>query len=62
MTDKLLLTVGEVAERLSVGKNRVYELMYSGQLFSVKLGGSRRIPAVSLEEFMEELTGSAGAA
>jgi excisionase family DNA binding protein len=53
--DKLLLTPEEAAERLSVGRSRIFELIRSGHLRSVRLGASRRIPAVALIEFVEEL-------
>jgi excisionase family DNA binding protein len=53
--EKLLLTTAEVAKILSVGRNRVYELMYSGQLASVKLGGSRRIPLSAVQAFVDSL-------
>lgn len=53
--EKLLLTTREVAELLGVGRNRVYELMYSGKLPSVKLGGSRRVSAAAVEAFVAAL-------
>lgn len=54
--DKLLLTTAETARALSVGRNRVYELIYSGRLVSVKIGGSRRIPAWAVTAYVESLT------
>ena len=42
--DKLLLRPEETAEALAVGRDRIYELIGSGRLRSVKLGRSRRIP------------------
>jgi len=56
--DKLLLTPEEAAERLSVGRSRIFELIGSGRLRSVRLGASRRIPAVALAEFVEDLLAS----
>jgi excisionase family DNA binding protein len=55
MTDKVLLRPEEVAELLGVGRTKVYELMGSGLLRSVKIGGSRRVPTVALEEFVAAL-------
>ena len=52
---KLLLTPEEAAERLSVGRTKVYELVATGQLRSVKIGASRRIPAEALPELIEGL-------
>ena len=42
--DKLLLSPAEAAAHLSIGRSKVYELMRLGQLRSVKIGASRRIP------------------
>lgn len=53
--EKLLLTTREVAELLNVGRNRVYELIYAGQLPSVKLGGSRRVSLAAVEAFVASL-------
>ena len=41
--EKLLLTVWEAADVLSVSRSRVYELIYAEQLNSVKIGRSRRV-------------------
>jgi excisionase family DNA binding protein len=51
----LLLTTDEAAEQLRVGRDRVFELMRTGQLKSVKIGGSRRIRAADLEEYVASL-------
>ena len=53
--DKLLLTPEEVAEALGVGRTKVYELMRLRLIESVKLGGSRRIPAAALHDYIERL-------
>ena len=45
MMDKLLLRPKEVAELIGIGRTKVFELMRSGQLESVRIGSSRRIPA-----------------
>ena len=42
--EKLLLSPAEAAAHLSIGRSKVYELMRLGQLRSVKIGASRRIP------------------
>jgi excisionase family DNA binding protein len=56
--DKLLLTPEEAAERLSVGRSRIFELISSGRLRSVRIGASRRIPADALVDFVNDLTAS----
>jgi excisionase family DNA binding protein len=53
--DKKLLTTAEVQEMLSVSRTRVFALIASGQLRSVLIGSSRRIPTDSVEEFIQEL-------
>jgi excisionase family DNA binding protein len=52
---RLLLTPEEAAAVLSVGRTKVYELIARGQLFSVRIGASRRIPRVALETFVSRL-------
>jgi excisionase family DNA binding protein len=53
---RLLLTPHEAAEALKVSRTKVYDLMRSGRLRSVKLGGSRRIPVEALAELVADLT------
>lgn len=56
--ETLLLKIPEVMERLAVGQTKVYELMSSGELRSVKVGRARRVPSDDLERFMAELDDS----
>ncbi len=51
----LLLTVERAAERLEVGRTKVFELMATGQLESVKIGRARRIPADALRVYVQRL-------
>ena len=51
--DRLLLTVPEAARRLGMGRSFIYELVSKGEIKSIKLGRSRRIPVSALEEFIE---------
>lgn len=53
--EKLLLTVEEAAERLSIGRTKAYELMATGALESVTIGRCRRIPVEALEPFVAKL-------
>lgn len=53
--EKLLLKPEEAAELLSIGRSKIYELIGSGELASVRIGTSRRIPADALAEFVQEL-------
>ena len=50
--DGTFLRVREVARRLAVSRGTVYNLISSGELLSVRVRGSRRVPAVALHEFM----------
>lgn len=50
-----LLKVPDVVERLGVSRAKVYELMASGQLRSVRVGGSRRVESGDLERFVAGL-------
>ena len=45
----------ETAETLGVGRHKVYELLRSGRLRSVKIGKSRRVPVDAVEAFIAEL-------
>lgn len=56
--ETVLLKIPAVMERLAVGQTEVYELMSSGELRSVKVGRSRRVPSHELERFMAELDDS----
>jgi excisionase family DNA binding protein len=62
LMEKLLLTVAEAASALSVCRSRVYELIYAGELESVKIRGSRRVHRQALERFVDGLRGPKDAA
>ncbi len=53
--DKLLITAGEAADLLGLGRTKVYELMAAGRIESVKIGRSRRLPVTAVHEFIERL-------
>lgn len=57
----LLFRPEEAARRLGVGRTMVYELIRSGRLRSVKVGGARRITAAALVDFVAELEREAAA-
>jgi excisionase family DNA binding protein len=58
--NKLLLTAIEAAEVLGVGRSTVYELIAAGQIESVRIGRSRRIPRAALVAYVARLRGAAG--
>jgi excisionase family DNA binding protein len=53
---KTLLTVSEAADRLSVGRSRLYEEVSSGRLRSVRIGRRRLIPVDALTDYVELLS------
>lgn len=52
---RLLLTVPEAAERLRLGRSKIYELMQSREIAAVRVGRSVRIPVSALNEFVAKL-------
>lgn len=53
-TEKLLLTPTETAEKISCGRTRVYQMLSSHELPSVRLGRSIRVPVKGLQEWIEK--------
>ena len=60
--NKLLLKPGEAAEMLGIGRTKLFELLASGDLESVCIGHSRRIPLDALQSYLTELRATAGVA
>jgi excisionase family DNA binding protein len=55
MEEKLLYTLADVAAALSVSRSKVYELVRSGALPSVRIGGSRRVRGEDLATYVDSL-------
>jgi excisionase family DNA binding protein len=53
--DMRAYTVEQVAEILHVGRDKVYSLLRTGQLRSIKIGKLRRITSQHLAEFVASL-------
>jgi excisionase family DNA binding protein len=53
--EKLLLSPEEAAEVLGVGRSRVYDLMRTRQLPSVRIGKSRRVTVAAVHAYVERL-------
>jgi excisionase family DNA binding protein len=51
----LLITVRQAAAALAVSERTIYNLLYSGQIDSVRVGTARRILAESLAAFVNGL-------
>ena len=52
----ILMTPEAAAERLSISRTRIYELLASRRLESVKIGRLRRIRPEHLESFVARLS------
>ncbi|MFI1289172.1 helix-turn-helix domain-containing protein [Streptomyces sp. NPDC004227] len=48
-----LLTVPEVMARLKVGRSKVYDLIRTHRIASIKIDGARRVPADAVREFIQ---------
>jgi excisionase family DNA binding protein len=60
MRNKLLVSVEEAAQMLSIGRSLVYKLVLSRQVLSVKIGRTRRIPVFALEAFIAQQVEQSG--
>jgi excisionase family DNA binding protein len=50
--DRLLLRPAEAAEMIGVGRATVYELIARGEIPSIRIGSSVRVPLESLREWI----------
>ncbi len=48
-----VLTPAQLAEYLSLGRDKVYAMLAAGRIPAVKLGRTYRIPRRALEEWLE---------
>ncbi len=55
MDKRDLLTVGEAAEYLRISRSALYPYVMRGELRSVRIGRSRRIPTAAIVEFVAKL-------
>ena len=51
----LLLTAEQAAASLAICRTKLYELLRNGQLESIRIGTSRRIPTSALAEYVERI-------
>jgi len=54
---RLLLTPRQAAQALGISRSTIYELLASGELESVRIGTSRRIPVDALDRYVGGLRG-----
>ena len=57
----LLLTPVEAARRLSIARSSLYELLLTGEIVSLKIGRSRRVPLAALAEYIDRKVREQGA-
>ena len=50
------MTVAEVATFLSVGKNRIYELLNEGTIKGFRMGKTWKISKLDLEKYIREVS------
>lgn len=53
MPDNSLLTVDEVAGRLRLSRNKIYQLLHTHEIPHIRLGRKFRIPTQALERWIE---------
>lgn len=58
--EQLLFTPEEVAHVLHISRRKMYALMQSGEIESVKIGRCRRISRSALDRFVAKLTDEVG--
>jgi excisionase family DNA binding protein len=50
-----VLTVTEVSQILQISRNRVYELVRSGKIRTLRIGSAIRVPRTALDEFIQQV-------
>ena len=58
-TNKLVYSVNEAAEQLSIGRTMAFHLISSGELGSIKIGSRRLVSRLDLEDFVLKCRGQA---
>ena len=54
-TPRVLLSVEDAAERLALSRTRLYGLIKSGEIVSIRVGRLRRVPVEALAAFTARL-------
>jgi excisionase family DNA binding protein len=52
-----MLTVDQAADALQISRTKLFDLLRTGVLRSVKIGRARRVPASSIDQYINELLG-----
>ena len=53
MSERLLLRPVEAAEVIGIGRSKLYELLSTGELPSIRIGSSVRVPVAELRAWIE---------
>lgn len=53
MDKRIALRPAEAAEAIGIGRSKVYELLASGELPSIRIGGSVRVPVDALRAWID---------
>ncbi len=59
-TQRLLLRVPEAAERLGIGRTKMYEMIATGELPIIRIGRAVRVSASALQKWVEQREQQAG--
>jgi excisionase family DNA binding protein len=51
---RLLLRIPEVAETLGIGRTKIYEMIATGELPTIRVGRAVRISVTALQKWIEE--------
>jgi excisionase family DNA binding protein len=51
---RLLLRIPEVAETLGIGRTKIYEMIATGELPTIRVGRAVRISVSTLQKWVEE--------
>lgn len=54
-SERLVYTVSEAAHALRIGRSKLYELLATGEIESIHIGRSRKIPASALHDYLNRL-------
>ena len=51
---RLLLRIPEVAETLGIGRTKIYEMIATGELPTIRIGQAVRVSVSALQKWVEE--------
>lgn len=57
MQNQLLCSIAEAGATLGLGRTKIYEMLESGEIRSVRIGGRRLVIIESLNAFVEKAKG-----